>query len=271
MIIFVKTLRFSMEDIFNEQRPRGIKEWLIAHQVGLLGTVIFHLVILILVLIMKLNPVKPSNDMVYMELQPIQQQIQPNPQKLADEILKKEEPKTEEAAKGNSASTVRNVAVNSNLNKLTDKLVDDKFGKANPVYDEARKLEEKMRANRELYKKSLEASKAPEQQSGSQTSSRASSEKAYRGASVLAYSLGGRQGVELPVPAYLCEGGGDVVVDIVVNQRGAVTSSSISSQTKASECLFAEALKAARRSRFTVKADAPSAQKGSITYRFVAQ
>lgn len=271
MIIFVETIRFSMEDIFDEQRPKGIKEWLIAHQVGLLGTIIFHLVVLILVLVTKLNPVKPANDMVYIELQPIVQPALQNPQKLVEDILKKEEPKPDESDKVNRASTVRNVSVNSNLNKLTDKLVDDKFGKANPVYDEARKLEEKMRANRELYKKSLEASRTPEQQSTGQSSSRSSSEKAYRGASVLAYSLGGRQGVDLPVPAYLCEGGGDVVVDIVVNQKGSVTSASISSQTKASECLFAEALKAARRSKFTVKADAPSAQKGTITYRFVAQ
>lgn len=258
-----------MQDIFKEDHPKSVKEWLVAHQVGLLGTVIFHLLILIVVLLLKLNPVKNTDSSIFVEFQQPPVAMERNPQQMAEELLKQSKSQPAQS-KGSDASQVRNVAVNSNLDKLTDKLVDDKYGKSNPVYEEARQLEERMRSNQALYKKAQEASKMPSQQQ-SQAGPRSSSEKAYRGASVLAYSVEGRQGTFLPVPAYLCEGGGDIVVDIVVNQKGYVTDASISSRTTGSECLFSEALKAARRSRFTMDAKVPASQRGSITYRFLAQ
>lgn len=259
-----------MEDIFNEQRPKGVKEWLVTHQVGLLSTVIFHLLLLILVLILKLNPSKNVVDSIAIEFQQPQMQSTKDPQKLADELLK-QQPKVLDPRKGTEASQVRNVAVNSNLDRLTDKLVDDKFGSKNSVYEEARQLEARMKANQQLYKKAVEAGKMSPQQQTSQVSAHSSSDKAYKGASVLAYSLQGRQGTYLPVPAYLCEGGGDIVVDIAVNQKGYVTDAVISARTTGSECLYAEAIKAAKRSRFTMDTSSPASQKGSITYRFVAQ
>ena len=262
-----------MEDIFNERKRRGFKGWLIDHQVGLLGTAIFHLLILILVLALKLNPSDKIENMVYLEMMepPKVEDKQAKMDRLVEEILKKTEHKNAQSPK-NTPSNIRNVAVNSDLDKLTDKLVDDKYGKSNSVYDEARQLEQRMKANQELYKKAKDADKIPNTtQAGGQTNSRSSSDKAYKGASVLSYSLAGRQGTYLPVPAYLCEGGGDIVVDIVVNQKGFVTNATISSKTTGSECLFAEAIKAARRSRFTMDEKAPVSQAGSITYRFVAQ
>jgi len=261
-----------MEDIFNENKAKGFKQWIVEHQVGLLGTIVFHLVILVIVLVLKLSPVKEEGNTVYLEFQEPPATLKEDPAKLAQELLKNADPKLAIQGKENRATTVRNVAVNNNLDKLTDKLVDDKFGKSNPVYEEARQLAERMRANQQLYKKSLEVDKTTSSQQGAGSgSARSSSEKAYKGASVLSYSVEGRQGVYLPVPAYLCEGGGDVVVNIVVNQRGAVIDASISARTTASECLFAEALKAAKRSRFTMDEKASATQKGSIIYRFVAQ
>jgi TonB family protein len=261
-----------MEDIFKEGQPRSAKQWIVEHQVGLLSTVVFHLVLLLVVLILKLNPVPPTETMVALELVSPSQLEKAEQNKPQEPPVKSSEAQLPSSTPASKASEVRNVAVNSNLNKLTDKLVDDKFGKSNPVYEEARRLEERMRANQQLYKKSLEADKQNNQEAGQgSASSRSSSEKAYRGASVLSYSLEGRQGVSLPVPAYLCEGGGDVVVDIVVNTRGQVVSASISARSTASECLFAEAVRAAKRSRFTIDEKAPSSQRGSITYRFVAQ
>jgi hypothetical protein len=262
-----------MGDIFNENQPKGFMQWLIDHQVGLLGTIVFHLLVLLFVIALRLNPVKNIKDKIYLEFQEPPTAANTDPAKLVQEILKKADAKTISHSQDNRATTVRNVAVNSNLDKLTDKLVDDKFGKSNPVYEEARRLAERMQANQQLYKKSQEADKTPssQQRQNGSGSARSSSEKAYKGASVLSYSVEGRQGTYLPVPAYLCEGGGDVVVNIVVNQRGIVMNAAISARTTASECLFAEALKAAKCSRFTMDEKSPAAQKGSITYRFVAQ
>lgn len=261
-----------MEDLFNENQPKGFKQWIINHQVGLLGTVVFHLLLMVVVLIVKLSPVKDEGNTIYLELLEPEVISKTDAAKQTQELLKNSDPKLISQSHDNKATTVRNVAVNNNLDKLTDKLVDDKFGKSNPVYEEARKLEERMKANQQLYKKSLESDKMPATQQAQQSGGpRSSSDKAYKGASVLSYSVEGRQGTFLPVPAYLCEGGGDVVVNIVVNQRGIVVDAAISARTNASECLFAEALKAAKRSRFTMDEKASSSQKGIITYRFVAQ
>ncbi len=261
-----------MEDIFNEHQSKGFKQWVVDHQVGLLGTIVFHLLVLVFVIVLKLNPVEDVENTISLEFQPPPSSSSLDPAKLVQKLLKGTDTKIVAQSKSSSAAIVRNVAVNSNLNKLTDRLVDDKFGRSNPVYEEARRLEERMKANQQLYKKSLEANKTPLDQKGMQGGGvRSSSDKAYKGASVLSYSVEGRQGANMPVPAYLCEGGGDVVVDIVVSQRGAVIGAAISSRSTASECLFAEALKAAKRSRFTMDEKAPAAQKGSITYRFVAQ
>lgn len=262
-----------MEENFSNKQQNGFRQWIVRHQVGLLGTIVFHLLVLIAVLVMKLNPVKEVKDTMFLEFQDQKAIEQAEAAKILQELLKKAEPKDANNMQASPSGEVRNVAVNSNLDRLTDKLVDDKFGKSNPVYDEARQLQERMKANQQLYKKSKEIDMAPSSQKGQQSGNggmHSSSDRAYRGASVLSYSVQGRQGTYLPVPAYLCEGGGDVVVNIVVNQRGQVTDASISSKTTANECLFAEALKAARRSRFTMDEKAP-ATRGTITYRFVAQ
>lgn len=75
----------------------------------------------------------------------------------------------------------------------------------------------------------------------------------------------------LYIPAYTARGGGVVVVDVKLDRNGAVTSASIASSTNTG--LNAIALNAARnnRTRFNIDSEAPSPQKGTITYTFIAQ
>lgn len=75
----------------------------------------------------------------------------------------------------------------------------------------------------------------------------------------------------LYIPAYTARGGGVVVVDVKLDRNGAVTSASIASSTNTG--LNAIALNAARnnRTRFNINSEAPSPQKGTITYTFIAQ
>ena len=70
-------------------------------------------------------------------------------------------------------------------------------------------------------------------------------------------------------PAYRCEGGGEVVVNIAVNQRGDVISAQVASG--GDECMRQTAIKAARDSRFDYNEAAPSRQTGTITYIFIPQ
>ena len=73
------------------------------------------------------------------------------------------------------------------------------------------------------------------------------------------------------VPAYQCEGSGQVVVAITVNRNGKVTSANIKSSSSQEDCLTDRAIEAARLSRFNLDASAPASQSGTITYLFQRQ
>ncbi|MBS7302475.1 MAG: energy transducer TonB, partial [Bacteroidales bacterium] len=89
---------------------------------------------------------------------------------------------------------------------------------------------------------------------------------------VLSYEVPGRKGSYLPIPAYKCMGEGEVTVNICVDPQGKVTGASIKDDVSTDDaCLRDYALKAARRSLFSKKTDAPSKEWGYITYRFIAQ
>lgn len=94
----------------------------------------------------------------------------------------------------------------------------------------------------------------------------------YSGPAVISYDLEGRTANYLPVPAYKGFGSGDVLVQIVVNQKGRVTSAHVVIVSSTSDQSLHEfALEAARRSKFSSSTTAPKSQTGSILYRFVAQ
>lgn len=73
----------------------------------------------------------------------------------------------------------------------------------------------------------------------------------------------------LEVPAYLCEGGGDVVVSVTVNRAGKVVGARV--VEGGDECMRESALRAARSSLFNIDETAPAKQTGTITYIFIPQ
>jgi TonB family protein len=73
------------------------------------------------------------------------------------------------------------------------------------------------------------------------------------------------------VPVYLCESGGDVVVNIAVARDGSVTSANVDGKKSAAHpCIREAARQAALLSRFSAS-DLSKSQQGVITYRFVPQ
>ena len=77
----------------------------------------------------------------------------------------------------------------------------------------------------------------------------------------------------LPKPAYSVQIGGVVVVDILVDRHGNVTSAvpGGTGTTVSDKTLWESARKAALNTQFNVKADAPPQQSGTITYIFKLQ
>ncbi len=233
-------------------------------RVGLMCTVIFHLVVLIVFLLYSINAVVSDGNAFMLDFSKqdqIEQQIREQEMKESvaqeiDDILSGRRPVSE---------TYRNVAVDRSTSGK--QLKDDRFKNPNQVYNEAEELQRRLDASRKEALARQGTDDLPSNSSGSEVKS-----ETYKGPSVLSYKLDGRKKAYLPVPAYKAMGGGDVTVRIVVNRKGYVISAQIVESVSTPDASIREyALQAARRSRFTASATAPEKQVGEIVYRFIAQ
>jgi hypothetical protein len=95
----------------------------------------------------------------------------------------------------------------------------------------------------------------------------------FEGKTNIFYSLENRYHLRLPVPVYKCEGEGVVEVQILVDQRGLVVNANVPDlgNTMNEICLVEAARDAALRTRFNSNFEAPVRQQGTITYYFQAQ
>lgn len=92
-----------------------------------------------------------------------------------------------------------------------------------------------------------------------------------QGSKGVSFSLEGRNPVALPLPDYSIQVAGVVVVEVTVDRNGNVTNAipGVRGSTTINETLLNAARRAAQRAKFDVKPDAPYSQKGTITYEFI--
>lgn len=94
----------------------------------------------------------------------------------------------------------------------------------------------------------------------------------YVGESNIVYYLENRYHLSLPIPVYLSQSGGKVIVDIVVNRRGRVIDAvPRKNRSIREEQTFLYAKAAALKTVFNADPAAPKSQKGTIHYTFIAQ
>ena len=158
----------------------------------------------------------------------------------------------------------------SNENALDDHLEDHRTD-ASKIYSEADEVQQRIRDNAEAYALGLEGERKilEERYEGEKIENRK-----VRGNVTVSFSLANpvRYAIKMPVPAYMCEGGGEVVVDIVVNTSGEVIDCKVNDALSAkNSCLREAALAKAGTSLFNADPTAPARQKGTIEYMFVAQ
>ena len=81
-----------------------------------------------------------------------------------------------------------------------------------------------------------------------------------------------RQSVFHDVPAYMCEGGGRVVINVTVNNNGDVVGASVDkNRSTTDQCIISTALNAAKKFRFNINSSAPEKHQGEISYIFIPQ
>jgi TonB family protein len=92
------------------------------------------------------------------------------------------------------------------------------------------------------------------------------------GGTGISIKLDGRSALSLPKPRYTEQEDGTVVVKITVDRDGNVinaTTDGVRGSTTTNKNLHNEAITAARKAKFNLKADAPPEQIGFITYTFM--
>ena len=244
-----------------DNRRTDAMSWIYDHRVGLCVTIILYLVLSIAFVITKIGTSKrAANETIYIDLGAV-------------ELLEQERDRLlEEVRRKNSNidwNSIRNLS--SNENALNENLEDEKGTDVAELNAAAEATERERRANREAYERGLREAKAIGEKKGSGTGDKEKKDSKRKGTVTVSFSLKNptRYSRHLIKPAYRCEGGGEVVVAILVNQRGEVTSAWV--ESGGDECMRQIAVESARNSRFDINNNAPAKQLGTITYIFIPQ
>lgn len=89
--------------------------------------------------------------------------------------------------------------------------------------------------------------------------------------STIRYSLVDRTDVYLPIPIYLCEDGGKIVINITVDDDGNVVDTYLNTSSNSdNECLIESAIEYAKKAKFNVSPGKQN-QIGTITFNFVGK
>ncbi len=94
----------------------------------------------------------------------------------------------------------------------------------------------------------------------------------YAGESNIVYYLENRYHISLPIPVYLAQGGGKIVIEINVDRQGRVVEANLAPGQKVRDkqiVMYAQT--AALKTLFNADPKAPALQKGTIHYNFIAQ
>lgn len=233
--------------------------------VGLLGTISFHLLLIIIFLLFRINGErKHQTEGIELDLKTLEElamlefetpEYENNQDRLARNIavdqtedrIERFEDYENYRMSGQSVSDLVKNRIQEDVNKIIEE------NNLNPTDDE---LPDIATQPLDIY-----------------TPKELKEDQVYEGPTNIYFTLDGRKITRLIVPVYQCEGGGLVQLDIRVNRRGKVEFVSVDNATSTTSdpCLIDAAKDAAKRTLFSFDAGAPFLQQGSITFRFIAQ
>ena len=233
---------------------------------GLYTTVIVHLAVVIVLLIAGLDwSIRKENSFI-LDFSALEEKerLQEEIERLQEEAAFKESIAERLQQQLDAAPPVRGIAVDRGT------LKDDRGTDAEQLYRDAQRLQEELARGYEVQQEEEVADPGPVIPEKKEETKQP--ETVYSGPSVVSYYLEGRKASHLPIPAYRCMGAGQVTVLITVDPGGTVTAAKVDESVSSTDgCLRSFAIRAARLSKFSAKADAPAKQVGNIVYEFVAQ
>lgn len=230
---------------------------------GILGTIAFHMVLVVVFLVIKISTERSLLDSIIMfdiEEELVEEQIDvdtPDPvfeERLAEYL--------EQARSNVPVNLARNVDEEINTEKYVQEL-EQEMDKNRP--ESWQEMQERLKELEEMSQEELIME-------GEEDNPLEESDP-YQGPTNIYYSLENRYHLRLPVPVYKCQGSGFLEVKIAVDQKGRVVRVELDQPGATSNelCLAEAAKNAALRTRFNADYKAPARQVGTITYHFIAQ
>jgi len=241
---------------------------------GVITTLIFHIIVLIVLLTSNLDYGKRKFEEAVLLDFSIEEKKLPQPENKPDKLSETTPaPATKQSTGSNQMASNRAVNdASKDESKSSSGSNDPFFDKAyNKEIADAKQLVSDV--NRTLAKKipKIGDIRMPEDNTEGKTREEVKQSN-FKGRSNIHYFLQNRYHARLPIPVYLAEGGGEVIVDIVVSRDGRVLSANPRANPKITDLtILAYAKQAAEKTWFNEDATAPEKQKGTITYLFVAQ
>ena len=235
------------------------------NKAGLYLTIIFHLVVIIVLLVYQIDSTMKAETSFVLDFSKQEELEKQEEIRVLKEEVSKQLDEMIAAARASQAP-IRNIAVDASNKPLKD----DRNTDVDQLYKDAERLAKELKANQNAIEE--DATEETVDLSSKKSEENEQTSQPYSGASVLSYRLDGRKARHLPIPAYKCYGGGDVVVIINVDQTGRVVGAKVNEAgTTGDGCMKREAVKAAKLSRFSGSQTAPDPQVGEIVYRFIPQ
>lgn len=236
-----------------------------------MGTLIFHILLFSFFSISQLNfkTKTEQEESVLLDLS-VEEKMEelPKPELEKQAELNRTSGQPASGNQQNISNSAVNDAPNKNKTSSKDKFFDADYQKD---IEQAKKMVADV--NKQLSKKIPQTKKFEMPEATTEGQNRDSIKNVvYSGKSNIHYYLENRYHVRLPIPVYLAKSGGEIKVDIQVDRSGRVIKAEVKSARANGDPLLAEyAVQAAENTLFNADNKAPSVQKGSITYKFVAQ
>ena len=259
----------AMRDDLFSYGPGGIRQFVKKNLVAILYTLIFHVLVLIILVLVKVEGLKKDRELgVVIDFT----EEEPETTEGEEETLEIPAEFMEQVYAARERASNRAVNLDDRLNKeiSTQEYVNELMKELESQRDE------EFLKNREEWEKILSSTVTEPEPEPAQEQS-GEEDEPFSGPTTITYRFTeepiDRQKDFFTIPVYRCEGSGNVEVEAEVTREGNVAKAEILSVDAAgdSKCFSDAALNAALTSRFHSDFDAPSRQKVRISYRFIAQ